>query len=117
MGAITRLLGKRSPHFTGADLMPAMLYDLRWPDGQITGCYSPSLVIADFVVPGNAYPLPDLIARLREAYAIANERVRAKFGFTCSQAAAQLAEIEARAAHFAADPEASVMVLSFRDAP
>ncbi len=93
--------------------MPAMHYQLRWPDASETTCYSPSLVIQDYFQPGQAYALQDFIQRLREATAIANERVQAKYGFFCSRASDQLAQLEAREARFAHDPAARVRVLGF----
>jgi uncharacterized repeat protein (TIGR04042 family) len=39
-------------------------------------------------------PLAEFVRRSRKALAEASERVRAKFGFGCSSAAAQLGEIE-----------------------
>lgn len=93
--------------------MPAMHYQLRWPDATETVCYSPSLVIKDYFEPGRAYPLPDFMASVREATHIASERVRAKFGFACSRAHDQLDQIETRAAMFDDVPDARVEVLRF----
>ncbi|HSI57223.1 MAG TPA: MSMEG_0570 family nitrogen starvation response protein [Ideonella sp.] len=93
--------------------MPAMHYRLRWPDETEATCYSPSLVIKDFFAPGAAYPLPEFLARIREATHIASERVRAKYGFACSMAHDQLGEIERTAAAFAGQGGAQVQVLSF----
>lgn len=93
--------------------MPAMHYTLRWPDASESRCYSPSLVIHDYFEPGRDYALADFLRRVREATAIANERVQAKFGFVCSRAGDQLAEIEQRAAAFADQPAAAVHVLAF----
>lgn len=96
--------------------MPAMHYRLRWPDASETLCYSPSLVIQDYLRPGNEYPVAELLTRVREATRIANERVQAKFGFTCSRAGDQLLQTEAHAAAFATDAESRVRVLSFEPA-
>lgn len=93
--------------------MPAMTYTLRWPDASETTAYSPSLVIQDYFAPGRAYDLDDFMQKLREATGIANDRVRAKFGFACSRASDQLADIEARVARHAGQPGAKVQVLAF----
>ncbi|HEX6705843.1 MAG TPA: MSMEG_0570 family nitrogen starvation response protein [Albitalea sp.] len=95
--------------------MPAMHYHLRWPDASVSTCYSPSLVIKDFFEPGRAYALADFLQRVREATQIASDRVAAKFGFACSRAADQLAEIESRAARFAEQPLARVEILRFEE--
>lgn len=93
--------------------MPAMHYTLRWPDTSETVCYSPSLVIQDYFQPGQAYALESFMAQLREATAIANERVRAKFGFACSRAGDQLAQLETLSRRWAGQPDARVEVISF----
>lgn len=93
--------------------MPVMHFLVRWPDQSESRCYSPSLVVQDFLVPGDSYALDDFVARTREALGIASERVRAKFGFACSQAMDQLAEIETRAAFFSDQPGARVAVVAF----
>lgn len=93
--------------------MPVMHFHVRWPDASETRCYSPSLVVQDFLTPQADYALPDFLARTREALGIASERVRAKFGFACSQALDQLAEIEHIARRFEARPDATVTVLRF----
>jgi uncharacterized repeat protein (TIGR04042 family) len=93
--------------------MPAMHFRLRWPDARETLCYSPSLVIKDHFAPGTRYPLPQFMREVRSALHTASERVRAKFGFACSMALDQLAEIERIAAGF--DERAEVEVIGFED--
>ena len=93
--------------------MPVMHFHVRWPDQSETRCYSPSLVVADYLTPGASYPLPDFLQRTRDALGIASERVRAKYGFACSQAMDQLAEIESIAERFAGLPDATVAVIAF----
>ena len=95
--------------------MPAMHFDIRWPDATQSHCYSPSLVIKDYFQPGTRYPLPQFMAQVREALNIASERVRAKFGFSCSSAMDQLAQLEQTAARFEALPDAEVEVLAFHE--
>jgi uncharacterized repeat protein (TIGR04042 family) len=96
--------------------MPAMRFHVRWPDGRTSDCYSPSLIIKDFFSVGQAYTLPDFLTRIRDAYRIANERVREKYGFTCSQAGAQLDEIETIAARFVAGGHVEVAIVQFSEA-
>lgn len=83
--------------------MPEMQFDVRWPDGTVERCYSPSLIIKDYFVPGSSYPVADFLARSREAYRIADERVRARWGWGCGHGQRQLAEIESRASTFPPD--------------
>jgi uncharacterized repeat protein (TIGR04042 family) len=91
--------------------MPVMHFHVRWPDQRKTRCYSPSLVITDYFQPGQSYALPDFLSRSREALGIASDRVLAKYGFACSAAMDQLAEIEAIAETFAATDQ--VAIISF----
>lgn len=93
--------------------MPVMHFRVRWPDASETRCYSPSLVVQDFLAPGQRYALEDFLLRTREALGIASERVRAKYGFACSQAMDQLAEIEHIAARFGDAADAEVTVVAF----
>ncbi|MBC7391968.1 MSMEG_0570 family nitrogen starvation response protein [Variovorax sp. LG9.2] len=93
--------------------MPVMHFNVRWPDFSETRCYSPSLVVEDFLAVGQSYPLPDFMQRTRDALGIASERVRAKYGFACSQAMDQLAEIEHIATRFDAQTDAQVTVIAF----
>lgn len=91
--------------------MPAMYFEVRWPDQHILRCYSPSSVIQQYLQPHTAYELPEFLAQVRLALYEASERVRAKYGFACSQAMDQLALIEAIAAGFAGNAHAQVTVL------
>jgi uncharacterized repeat protein (TIGR04042 family) len=95
--------------------MPEMRFCIRWPDGTAETCYSPSLVIKDYFSVGESYPLADFLARSRAALNIANERVRAKYGFACSQAITQLARIESAATAFGDDADARVTVDAFEE--
>lgn len=95
--------------------MPEMRFHLRWPDGTEEACYSPSLVIKDFLQPGLSYPLPDFLARSREALRIASDRVEAKYGFPCSRALGQLGRIEAVGLRCAGLPNPTVLVRAFEE--
>jgi uncharacterized repeat protein (TIGR04042 family) len=74
--------------------MPEVLYTIELPDGARKQCYSPSTVVRDYFTEGEEMPVTEFRARSRKALAEASERVRAKFGFSCSSAASQLEEIE-----------------------
>lgn len=93
--------------------MPAMHFHIRWPDQTQTRCYSPSRVVQDYLQVGHSYPLDDFLQRSRTALSAASERVRARYGFACSQAMDQLAEIEHLAAPFHSRADAQVSVTSF----
>ncbi|QFR33821.1 MSMEG_0570 family nitrogen starvation response protein [Ancylobacter sp. TS-1] len=93
--------------------MPEMRFTVRWPDGTVEGCYSPSLVIKDYFTPGESYPLADFLGKSREALTIASQRVEARYGFPCSRAMGQLARIEAAARNFSSLSNARVAVEAF----
>lgn len=91
--------------------MPEMRFTIRWPDGHRERCYSPSLVVRDYLAPGESYGLADFVAKTRSALEIASERVREKYGFACSAALDQLDRIEAVARD--QDPDGRVTVEAF----
>lgn len=93
--------------------MPEMRFRVRWPDESTSLCYSPSQVIKDFFNPGETYELEDFLARSRAALQIAGERVRQKYGYTCSSAMSQLDEIETVAARFSEIENPKVLVEEF----
>jgi uncharacterized repeat protein (TIGR04042 family) len=95
--------------------MPEMRFRIRWPDGSLESCYSPSLVIKDYFAVGADYALADFLARSRTALGVASERVRARYGMPCSRALAQLARIETTAGAFSGDPAARVAVDAFEE--
>ena len=46
--------------------MPEMRFRVRWPDESVSTCYSPSLVVKDFLEVGQSYAVEDFLARSRE---------------------------------------------------
>ena len=80
--------------------MPEMTVTVRWPDGRTEECYSPSLVMHDHLQAGRSYPVADFEDRALHALGLASERVREKFGFACTSAAASAAQISRSAAAF-----------------
>jgi len=93
--------------------MPEMRFRIRWPDQSTSLCYSPSQVIKDYLTVGESYELNDFVVRSQTALNIASERVRQKFGYTCSSAMSQLTEIETIAARFSGNETQKVLVEEF----
>jgi len=96
--------------------MPELYFHVRWPDGETQRCYSPSTVIEDYLTPGGVYELGEFVERSRTALGIASDRVREKYGFTCTGALDQLARIEETAAAYASFEGARVAVEALRHA-
>jgi uncharacterized repeat protein (TIGR04042 family) len=74
--------------------MPEVIFTIQLPDGTIKQCYSPSSVVHRYFAAGEEMPATEFCRRSQVALTAASERVRLKFGFSCSSASAQLAEIE-----------------------
>jgi uncharacterized repeat protein (TIGR04042 family) len=82
--------------------MPAVEFTLRWPDGTWQQCMSPSSIVREHLRPGTAFAVSDLVARTAAALAAASGRVRERYGFACTAAAAQQAAIEDAAERYVA---------------
>ena len=95
--------------------MPEMRFRVLWPDGSRDSCYSPSLVIKDYLTPGQSYPVDGFVRKASEALTIASDRVKARYGFPCSLALGQIRSIEAAAARQPRDPHAAVLVEAFEE--
>jgi uncharacterized repeat protein (TIGR04042 family) len=95
--------------------MPEMIFQIAWPDGSTEQCYSPSLVIKEFLSVGETYAVPEFLRRSRSALIIASDRVREKYGFACSRAMGQLARLENGAKRFDASADGGVTVTSFQE--
>ena len=91
--------------------MPEMHFTVRWPDGEEARCYSPSLIVREYLEVGRSYPVGEFLGKSREMLGIASERVKAKYGYYCSAAMDQLATIEERAGVF--DATELVTVIGF----
>jgi uncharacterized repeat protein (TIGR04042 family) len=91
--------------------MPEMTFALRWPDGRVEECYSPSLVVHDYLTAGSSYTVADLTTRTTTALGIASDRVREKFGFACTSAAATTEQVRRSAASYAPDALVEVLAL------
>jgi uncharacterized repeat protein (TIGR04042 family) len=92
--------------------MPEMTFDVQWPDGRVQQCYSPSLVMHDYLKTGSDYTVAEFLDRSRKALHEASERVRAKFGFACTSATATNEEIAYTATEFS--PNAMIRIVDMR---
>jgi uncharacterized repeat protein (TIGR04042 family) len=93
--------------------MPAMYFNVRWPDDSTSKCYSPSSTITEFFEVGKSYPLAEFVDISRTALNKASDRVRMKYGYMCSSAMDQLEQIETIAEKFRSTADAHVTVEAF----
>lgn len=94
--------------------MPEMHFTIEWPNGKRERCYSPSYIIEDYFVAGQAYAVPEFLERASAALEGASERVRERYGFACSSALEQLRELRESSAELTADERArAVTVVEF----
>lgn len=92
--------------------MPEVRFTIRWPDGSEESCYSPSTAIRRHLTADASYPLEAFLARARAGLNEASDRVREKYGFTCSSAMDQLTRIETRAATQTAEGQVACLSMS-----
>jgi len=85
--------------------MPAVNFVVLWPDGVEEECYSPSTVIYEYFEQGESYTLDEFMTLSEAALLSASERVRQRYGFSCSSASDQLRVIQARIDHFRSSSE------------
>ena len=71
-------------------------------------------MIGDYLAPGQSYPVPEFVSRCEQALTEASERVRQKYGYTCSSAMDQLGRIRERARDFESTPDGNVAVEAFK---
>lgn len=91
--------------------MPAVNFNIRWPNGKEATGYSPSTVIYDHLQEGASYPLADFLLRIETALNSASERVKQVKGFYCSSAMDTLSSLKGQASYLDAGP---VEILSMR---
>ena len=98
--------------------MPEMHFTVEWPSGKSSRCYSPSYVIEEYFAVGDEYSVDEFLSRARTCLHTASERVRARYGFACSSALDELAQIEATAASLDAfQREGRVKITAFEKHP
>jgi uncharacterized repeat protein (TIGR04042 family) len=83
--------------------MPEMTFEVRWPDGSTQRCYSPSLVVHDYLNTGARYTVGEFVDLSGRALTEASDRVRAKYGFACTSAAETNHRIKSAAVRFSTD--------------
>lgn len=96
--------------------MPEMTFQIRWPDGAIQDCYSPSLVMHDFLTDATSYPLDEFMSRAVAALTQASERVKARYGMYCTSASAQIEALRQRSVGYDGGDVTVVTMIPGREA-
>lgn len=92
--------------------MPAIHFNVRWPDGSEDSCYSPSTVVREHFKAGDRMPLTEFVAKAEVALDSASHRVEQKFGYFCSSAMDQLSVIKTKAARFETSQHLEIEITS-----
>lgn len=90
--------------------MPELHFSVKWPDGSIDDCYSPSTVILDYFQVGNPYSLEEFLEVTQKALNAASDRVEQKFGYRCSSAMDQLSIIQHKAGMYAGNTDSAIVI-------
>ena len=77
--------------------MPAVNFNVQWPDGEQVTYYSPSTVIHQYFQQGAKIPLKDFLTQVDAALSAASERVFERYGYYCSSASAEQEKIQLKA--------------------
>ena len=93
--------------------MPEINFKIKWSDGTEQTCYSPSLVVKEYFIPGKEYELNEFVEKSRTALKIASDRVKKAYGFPCGRALGQLKQIETKALEYKDLSEAKVLFIEF----
>ncbi len=76
--------------------MPAVHFEVRWPDGEQSQYYSPSTIIHEHLKAGMQFKQTEFANKIHVAMTQASERVYQRFGYYCSAASDELARIESK---------------------
>ena len=94
--------------------MPAVKFEVLWPDEETCLYYCPSTVIHQYLQEKKVYPLEDFLSRSDQGLLSASERVKEKFGYYCSAASDTLTRIHNKASLLKAkDIAGHVQVIKF----
>lgn len=73
--------------------MPEVHLQLEWPDGRQSTLYSPSTVMLNYLKPGDELSVSELQTAGLKALEEASERVRARYGFSCTRTDEEAAKL------------------------
>jgi len=79
--------------------MPAVHFEISWPDGEQSRHYSPSTIIHQHLKAGMQFKQKEFAEKIHFVMTLASERVHQRFGYYCSAASDELAQIELKLQH------------------
>lgn len=80
--------------------MPEVMLQLCWPDGEASDFYSPSTIVYEFFKPGDTLSIAELEYKGLMALKEASERVRARYGFSCTRTDEEALKLQKRLAMY-----------------
>lgn len=92
--------------------MPAMNFEVEWPDGEVMMCYSPSTVIRGIIQTDVTLTVAQFLETSGHAMDMADQRVRERYGVRCAVVARQRKKILQKASQFGPDALVKVLNLS-----
>jgi len=95
--------------------MPAVNFELEWPDGDITTCYSPSSVVCETFREGESMTISELAAACETAFDRASQRVEERFGMPCRAAMRQKDLLIRKSKGFAPDEQIRIISMQFHE--
>ncbi|GLR71228.1 MSMEG_0570 family nitrogen starvation response protein [Agaribacter marinus] len=92
--------------------MPEKRFEVRWPDGEVESCYSPSSVISQYFRAGQTLSLDEFVNLSEQGLKHASKRVEETYGYACSSAMDQLSRIQRKAKRLEAQDALQVHIIS-----
>jgi uncharacterized repeat protein (TIGR04042 family) len=90
--------------------MPEVWFQVEWPDGSSSVCYSPSTAVESYFTTGQRYSMRSFLKTARPALEAASQRVEARYGHRCSSADDQMKEIEETAERIGLETPGEVVI-------
>ena len=89
--------------------MPETPFTIKLPDGKKHHCYSPSSVVRQYFKTGDVLLNQEFLEKAEKALEEASDRVKSKFGFSCSAAMSSLATIQSLSSQYKADETIEIL--------
>ena len=88
--------------------MPDLTFEIEWPDGRVTGHYSPSTIVRQYLEVGQHLSVRRLLEVSAAALERASMRVEEVYGYRCSSALESMGTILREAERYRPDEEVTI---------